>query len=56
MWTTHCDLQLDEIANPGLSRESFRAAKQRERERRRRKKAKKKQNGRGSEKDVDEDI
>ncbi|KAF4614714.1 hypothetical protein D9613_003239 [Agrocybe pediades] len=33
---------LDELVNPGLSRESLKAAKQRERERRRRKKAKKK--------------
>ncbi|KAF9566255.1 hypothetical protein CPC08DRAFT_814834 [Agrocybe pediades] len=34
--------KLDELVNPGLSKESLKAAKQRERERRRRKKAKKK--------------
>jgi len=39
---------LDQIENPGLSKEEMRAAKQRERERRRRKKAKKKQSMKNS--------
>jgi hypothetical protein len=35
-------LQLDHLANPGLSKEDMKRAKQNERERRRRKKARKK--------------
>lgn len=42
--------QLDKLVNPGLSKQEFLRAKQRERERRRRKKAKKK----ALEQDVDE--
>lgn len=51
-WLT--DRQLDKIQNPGLSKEDFGRAKQRERERRRRKKAKKKAEISRKEESVDE--
>ncbi|KAJ3508745.1 hypothetical protein NLJ89_g5580 [Agrocybe chaxingu] len=41
-WLLEKACYLDQLANPGLSKEDMKAAKQRERERRRRKKAKKK--------------
>ncbi|TFK42986.1 RF-1 domain-containing protein [Crucibulum laeve] len=44
--------KLDQIANPGLSKEEMQRAKQRERERRRRKKAKKKDLAKGKGKDT----
>ncbi|KAG6845182.1 hypothetical protein H0H87_012739 [Tephrocybe sp. NHM501043] len=48
--------KLDKIANPGLSKEDFARAKQRERERRRRKKAKKKALEKGLQEDNNVDL